>query len=239
MTQEIKKKTSGYYRDECNKIAPFYNPLVRFFAAFIGGESKIRRRILNLLNLKAGDKVLDVACGTGTSALIMAEMVGANGEVVGIDLSPNMLAVSKAKLINIAKNKIASPLARNDNVKSQNISFLNANSEDIPYPDNYFDKVHISVALHEMTYEGRVNTLREIYRVLKPNGIFVAVDFYNKPDGIAVKLIFKFLMLIEADTARDMMKRGLSNEVRDIGFDVKEVIILLRGMAQVIVAGKS
>ncbi len=48
----------------------------------------------------------------------------------------------------------------------------------------------------------------------------------------------EFLMLIEADTARDMMKRGLSNEVKDIGFDVKEVIILLRGMAQVVKAVK-
>ena len=235
----IKNKTSGYYREECNKIAWLYDPLIRILARSFGGERKIRKRILNLLNLKADDKVLDAACGTGTSALIMAEMVGANGEVVGIDLSPNMLAVSKAKLIKIAKNKIASPLARNDNVKSQNISFLIANSEDIPYPDNYFDKVHISVALHEMIYEGRVNTLREIQRVLKPSGIFVAADYYNKPHGIAAKLIFKFLMLIEADTARDMMERGLSNEVRDIGFDVKEIIILLRGMAQVIVAWKS
>lgn len=209
-------KTSGYYRDECNKIAFFYNPLVRFLATFFGGEQKNRRRVLALLNLKEGDKVLDVACGTGTSALIMAEMIGADGEVVGIDLSPNMIKIAKGK------------------VKSQNISFLNANSEEIPYPDNYFDKVHISAALHEMIYEGRVNTLREIHRVLKPSGIFVAADYYDKPHSIIAKLIFKLLMFIEAETARDMMKRGLSNEIKDIGFDVKEIIILLRGMAQVI-----
>lgn len=225
MTQN---KTSGYYRNEFNKIAWLYDPLVRFLALSFGGERKIRKRVLNLLNLKAGDKVLDAACGTGTSALITAEMVGVEGEVVGIDLSPNMLAVSEAKLIKIAKSK----------VKSANISFLNANSEDIPYPDNYFDKAHISLALHEMIHEGRVNTLREIHRVLKPSGIFVVADFGN-PGGLFARFLFKILMLVETDTARDMIERGLLNEIKDAGFNVREVIILFGGIAQIIVAGKS
>ena len=225
MTQN---KTSGYYRNEFNKIAWLYDPLIRALAFFLGGERKIRKRVLNLLSIKPGDKVLDAACGTGTSALIMAEMVGADGEVVGIDLSPNMLAVSKAKLIKIAKSK----------VKSQNISFLCANTEDISYPDNYFDKAHISLALHEMIHEGRVNTLREIHRVLKPSGIFVVADFGN-PGGLFARFLFKILMLVETDTARDMMKRGLLNEIKDAGFIVEEVIILFRGIAQIIVATKS
>jgi demethylmenaquinone methyltransferase/2-methoxy-6-polyprenyl-1,4-benzoquinol methylase len=227
------QKTSGYYREECNRIAWLYDPLVRLLAISFGGERKIRRGVLNLLSLKAGDKVLDVACGTGTSAILMSEKVGADGEVVGIDLSPNMIKIAKGKVKSPDNNPLNPPLL------SGNISFLNANSEDIPYPDNYFDKVHISAALHEMIYEGRINTLKEIYRVLKPSGTFVAADYYNKPHGIIAKLIFKFLMFIEADTARDMMKRGLSNEINDEGFDVKEVVVLLRGMAQIIVAGKS
>ena len=217
MTQN---KTSGYYRNEFNKIAWLYDPLVRLLALSFGGERKIRKRVLNLLSIKSDDKVLDAACGTGTSALIMAEMVGANGEVVGIDLSPNMIKITKSK------------------VKSANISFLNANSEDIPYPDNYFDKAHISLALHEMIHEGRVNTLKEIYRVLKPSGIFVVADFGN-PGGLFARFLFKILMLVETDTARDMIKKGLLNEIKDAGFIVEEVIILLGGIAQIIVAGKS
>ena len=217
MTQN---KTSGYYRNEFNKIAWLYDPLVRLLALSFGGERKIRKRVLNLLSIKSDDKVLDAACGTGTSALIMAEMVGANGEVVGIDLSPNMIKITKSK------------------VKSANISFLNANSEDIPYPDNYFDKAHISLALHEMIHEGRVNTLKEIYRVLKPSGIFVVADFGN-PGGLFARFLFKILMLVETDTARDMIKKGLLNEIKDAGFIVEEVIILLGGIAQIIVAEKS
>lgn len=221
-------KTSGYYRNEFNKIAWLYDPLVRLLALSFGGERKIRKRVLNLLNLKAGDKVLDAACGTGTSLIMIGEMVGANSEVVGIDLSPKMLAVSEAKLMKIAKSK----------VKSANISFLNANSEDIPYPDNYFDKAHISLALHEMIHEGRVNTLKEIYRVLKPSGIFVVADFGN-PGGLLARFLFKILMLVETDTAKDMIERGLLNEIKDAGFIVEEVIILFGGIAQIIVAGKS
>lgn len=225
MTQN---KTSGYYRNEFNKIAWLYDPLVHLLALSFGGERKIRKRVLNLLSIKSDDKVLDAACGTGTSALITAEMVGVEGEVVGIDLSPKMLAVSEAKLIKIAKSK----------VKSANISFLNANSEDIPYPDNYFDKAHISLALHEMIHEGRVNTLREIHRVLKPSGIFVVADFCN-PGGLFARFLFKILMLVETDTAKDMIERGLLNEIKDVGFNVREVIILFGGIAQIIVAGKS
>src|SRR3989338_7644422 len=194
MTQN---KTSGYYRDEFNKIAWLYDPLIRALAFFLGGERKIRKRVLNLLNLKAGDKVLDAACGTGTS------------------------------LIKIGKSK----------VKSANISFLNTNSEDIPYPDNYFDKAHISLALHEMIYEGRVNTLREIHRVLKPSGIFVVADFGN-PRGLFARFLFKILMLVETDTAKDMVNRGLLSEIKDAGFIVEEVIILLGGIAQIIKAVK-
>ncbi len=217
MTQN---KTSGYYRNEFNKIAWLYDPLIRALAFFLGGERKIRRRVLNLLNLKAGDKVLDAACGTGTSALIMEEIIGGDGEIVGIDLSPKMVEIAKSK------------------VKSANISFLNTNSEDIQYPDNYFDKAHISLALHEMIHEGRVNTLREMHRVLKPTGIFVAADF-GSPGGLFARFLFKILMLVETDTARDMVERGLLNEIKDAGFIVEEVIILLGGIAQIIVAGKS
>ena len=217
MTQN---KTSGYYRNEFNKIAWLYDPLIRALGYFVGGERKIRKRVLNLLSIKSGDKVLDAACGTGTSLIMIGEMVGANSEVVGIDLSPNMIKIAKSK------------------VKSANISFLNTNSEDIPYPDNYFDKAHISLALHEMIHEGRVNTLREIHRVLKPSGIFVAADFGN-PGGLFARFLLKILMLVETDTARDMMKRGLLNEIKDAGFIEEEVIILLGGIAQIIVAGKS
>ncbi|MBI5748641.1 MAG: methyltransferase domain-containing protein [Nitrospinae bacterium] len=220
MRKEIQKKTSGYYRNEFNNIAWLYDPLIRALGYFVGGERRIRRRVLTLLNIQSGDKVLDAACGTGTSALIMAEMVGANGEVVGIDLSPKMIEIAKSK------------------IKSPNISFLCANIEDISYPDNYFDKAHISLALHEMIHEGRVNTLREIHRVLKPSGIFVVADFGN-PRGLFARFLFKILMLVETDTARDMMKRGLLNEIKDAGFIVEEVIILLGGIAQIIVAGKS
>jgi len=88
-----------------------------------------------------------------------------------------------------------------------------------------------------MIHEGRVNTLMEMHRVLKPSGVFVVADFGN-PVGRLAKFLFKILMLVETDTARDMVERGLLNEIKDAGFIVEEVIILLGGIAQIIKAVK-
>ena len=126
----MEKKTSGYYREECNKIAWIYDPAASLISAIFGGEKRLRERILKLADIKSGDKVLDIGCGTGTSALIIAKDVGDEGEVVGIDLSSRMLDIARKKLKRSG---------------FRNVTFLQANAEDIPYPDSYFDKAQYLV----------------------------------------------------------------------------------------------
>lgn len=196
------KKTSGYYREECNKIAWIYDPAASLISAIFGGEKRLRERILKLADIKSGDKVLDIGCGTGTSALIIAKDVGDEGEVVGIDLSSRMLDIARKKLKRSG---------------FRNVTFLQANAEDIPYPDSYFDKVTAFAVLHEMNHEGRVNTLREIYRLLKPNGKALIAD-YDLPERIGGMLLMRFLLaMFEGETARDMILRGIDSEIKEAG----------------------
>ena len=215
----MNKDNSGYYREEFERVARFYDPAVRCLSFFLGGEKRLRERVLKDADLRAGDKVLDVGCGTGSSAVIIAEKAGEKGKIVGLDMSANMLKIALSKF------------------KLNNIFFIRANAENIPFLDNYFDKVHISVALHEMIHLGRSNTLKEIYRVLKHGGRLIAADI-NKPNGILKDLIFNFIMLIETETARDMLKRTLKDEIEKAGFIIEKIDYMVNNFIQVIIAKK-
>lgn len=219
------KKTSGYYREECNKVAWIYNPAASLIGAIFGGEKRLRKRILKLADIKSGDKVLDIGCGTGTSALIIARDVGDNGEVVGIDLSDKMLDIAKRKL---------------EKYRFRNVTFLHANAEDIPYPDSYFGKVTAFAVLHKMNHEGRINTLREIYRLLKIGGNALIAD-YDLPEKIAGMLLTGTLLrMFEGETARDMIQRGIDSEIKEAGLNLKIIKKegILCGAGQVLLVEK-
>lgn len=214
------KQTTGYYREACNRLAPFYDPLVRFLALFIGGEEQFRQQIVALASLRPGEYVLDVACGTGTTATMMAQCVGSEGRVVGIDLSPRM--------IEIAKRKTTQP----------QLTFCQANAEDIPYPGEYFDVGTIVYALHEMPRAARQNVLNETRRVLKPGGRLVVVDIHE-PYNWLRHAIFRLLMLMESATARDLLKSGLLKEIEAAGFDDIRQVFIVRDFIPVTLAVKN
>jgi uncharacterized protein (DUF1330 family)/trans-aconitate methyltransferase len=98
--------------------------------------------------LKAGERVLDVACGTGVLAMAAAERVGAGGSVVGLDPSADMLGVAR----------------RNSN----RIEWLEGRAEAIPLPDASFDAVVSQFGF--MFFEDCARGLREMMRVLRPRG---------------------------------------------------------------------
>lgn len=211
-------QTTGYSREEeFNRLAPFYDALVRFLAFFIGGEHRLRQRVVTLIGLRPGDHVLDVACGTGTMATMMAECVGPEGQIVGIDLSPRM--------IEIAKRKATMP----------QVTFRQANAENIPYPDQYFDKATITYALHEMPRAVRHNTLNEVHRVLKPGGRLVVVDYYE-PRGRCRRALFRLWMRVEGATAEDLLTSGLLREIKTGGFEDIHQVFIVRDLVPVTLA---
>lgn len=123
-----------------------------------GIDVKWRKKVLKIVSDKKPKTVLDIATGTGDLAILMANTSAQ--EIIGLDISAGMLEVGKKK---IAEKKL-------DN----KIQMVLGDSENIPYPDNYFDA--ITVAFGVRNFETLEKGLAEILRVLKPNGVFVILE---------------------------------------------------------------
>ncbi|MDC0535042.1 bifunctional demethylmenaquinone methyltransferase/2-methoxy-6-polyprenyl-1,4-benzoquinol methylase UbiE [Francisellaceae bacterium] len=115
-------------------------------------------------NVKAGDKVLDIAGGTGDLAYKFCQKVGPKGEVYLSDINHSMLMVGKEKLTN--KGCIG------------NIKYVQANAECLPFEDNYFDIITIAFGLRNVTDKDKA--LRSMYSKLKPGGRLFVLEF-SKP----------------------------------------------------------
>ncbi|MBT8127715.1 MAG: bifunctional demethylmenaquinone methyltransferase/2-methoxy-6-polyprenyl-1,4-benzoquinol methylase UbiE [Gammaproteobacteria bacterium] len=114
--------------------------------------------------LKKGRRALDVAGGTGDLTIEMSKQVGADGEVVISDINPAMLEQGRRRLI--------------DKGIAGNVSFVEANAEDLPFDENSFDCVTIAFGLRNVTHQDKA--LESMYRVLKPGGRLLVLEF-SKP----------------------------------------------------------
>jgi len=136
--------------------------LLLWFISF-GREQKFRGKALDLAELKPGESVLDVGCGTGTLAIAAKRRVGPGGSVSGIDASPEMIARAEKK-------------ARKAGTE---VRFKNALAEALPFSPAQFDVVLSTVMLHHLPRKVQQQCALEIRRVLKPGGRVLAIDFAN------------------------------------------------------------
>ena len=217
--KEGESRTSGYYRDEFGRLAGLYDFGVRNAFRWIGGEIGFRCGIVEAADVRPGQHVLDVACGTGTLLALLAACAGPDGRAVGIDMSEEMLERGRRK------------------VKMAQVEFIRANAENLPFENGSFDRATASLAIHEMNRRGRANALSEMRRVLKPGGLAVLADM-RRPDTIATRLGMRFVRLVETDTLTDMWSHGLYREMMEAGFAGVKRHIAGRGFFEVLVAKK-
>jgi demethylmenaquinone methyltransferase/2-methoxy-6-polyprenyl-1,4-benzoquinol methylase/phosphoethanolamine N-methyltransferase len=143
----------------------------------LGKAPAIRRQTAELAQIKPGDVVLDVGCGTGELTLQARARAGTGGQVYGIDPVPAMIEVSRQKVAQTERN----------------IHFQVGVIEELPFPDNHFDVVLSSLMMHHLPDELKQRGLVEIYRVLKPGGTLMIVDF-KRPTSFISKSIITLLM---------------------------------------------
>lgn len=139
---------------------------IDFLSSFFsfGLDQAWRKKLMSLLELRGGEKVLDVCTGTGKLAFLLSKKVGKEGSVSGVDFSKEMLGEAKKKL---------SP-------GTSNISFTFSDAKDLDFPDNSFDAVTVSFGMRNII--DTAAALREAYRVLKRGGRFCCLELTPPTD---------------------------------------------------------
>jgi arsenite methyltransferase len=169
-----------------------------------------RQQVIELLHLKPGEKVLDIGSGPGFLASAMADIVGCNGEVCGIDISPELLALAKERYRHQTQLK-----------------FLHAEASTIPFPDAYFDVVTVTQVLEYLPDVGPA--MLEVHRVLRPGGRVLILDtdwdsiVWHAEDPARMK---KVLSAWDAHLANPYLPRSLGSSMRATGFQVREQKII-------------
>ncbi|MDZ8088496.1 MAG: class I SAM-dependent methyltransferase [Nostoc sp. DedQUE12b] len=202
-------------RDWSYRYQWLYDGISRLAALSVGGEARFRQLALQGLTIHSDTQVLDLCCGSGQTTEFL---VKTSQNVTGLDASPKSL--QRARL----------------NVPEA--SYIEAFAEEMPFADNLFDVVHTSVALHEMQPQQLRKIINEVYRVLKPGGVFTLVDFHAPTNPMFWPGISVFLLLFETETAWELLKTDLAELLAKTGFKVNKSTLYAGGSLQVIQAKK-
>jgi demethylmenaquinone methyltransferase / 2-methoxy-6-polyprenyl-1,4-benzoquinol methylase len=149
-------------RDVFDSVAPRYDLMNDVMS--MGLHRWWKRFTISQTGLKPGHKALDVAAGSGDLAIGLARRVGAPGRVLVTDINRRMLEVGRDRLL--------------DAGLAGNVAYLQADAESLPFSDRAFHCVTIGFGLRNVTDKDKA--LAEMYRVLKPGGRLLVLEF-SKP----------------------------------------------------------
>lgn len=183
MVLKADKKTTHFgYRDVAEEekanlvaevfrsVAPKYD-LMNDMMSF-GLHRLWKRFTISEAAVREGQYVLDVASGTGDLAKAFAKLVGKRGKVVMSDINDAMLQIGRDNLANAGI--------------IGNVECVQADAENLPFADNYFDCITIAFGLRNVTNKSAA--LASLYRVLKPGGKLLILEFSHPEHALLTKL---------------------------------------------------
>lgn len=173
---ERERRSRAYY----DRHAFRYN-LFNRIAAFLRGTSptRERRKPVRRLNLKPGDRVLEVSVGTGTNLPLIAKRLGGSGTIVGLDISRGMLGYCERR----TRGRGA-------------VQLVEGEAAHLPFADGVFDAVLHHGGIAEFGDRGAA--IAEMYRVVRPGGRVVVCDVGVPEDG-RVSLVNRLLLLTQPE----------------------------------------
>ena len=209
--------TNSHQRiDYFGKSAPYYDTVLDLltFKQYAG----FQKRAMEVLAPQSGEKILDLCSGTGRVASWIAQAVGKEGEVVGMDISKRMVEVAKRRYGGLKR-----------------VVFLH---KDVTKPwqyQNYFDGIFTSFAIHELPEKKRLGALEHSFRALKEKGRMVIADFNPQVSGIRKTILLAFFKLFERDNL-NFFSFDQNELLKKVGFEWIETLPVLSGMFQITLA---
>ena len=163
-----------------------YEILVK--AVMLGRDQQLRESIVSLAAVRPGEKVLDLGCGTGKLAMTFKQSSDSSVTVHGIDAAPEMVARAKSQA---AK-------------KGLDIDFRHGLAESVDLPDESLDVVVSSFVVHHLTADLQTKAFAECYRLLKPGGRLLVIEF-EPPRKILTRFLLRPLLgggMLAIDTGK-------------------------------------
>ncbi|MEK5442052.1 MULTISPECIES: demethylmenaquinone methyltransferase [unclassified Fredinandcohnia] len=133
-----------------------------------------RKDTMKRMDVQKGSSALDLCCGTADWTIALAEAVGPNGKVVGLDFSKNMLKIGQEKVVNLQLDQV---------------KLVHGNAMELPFEDNSFDYVTIGFGLRNVP--DYMTVLKEMQRVVKPGGKVVCLET-SQPTMIGFRQLYFF-----------------------------------------------
>lgn len=160
------------------------------------------KQVISIANIKPDDRILDLGAGTGRNACLMAKYLSEKGELIGVDISKDMIAQFEKRCTDFP-----------------NVKIINRRiDQTLPYK-NDFSKVFISFVLHGFPQNARKVIIENAFQALKQNGEFLILDYneFSLPDiPFYLRLAFK---LMECPYAFDFIEKDWKKILADIGFN--------------------
>lgn len=178
-------------------LTPFYDVVVRATTR----ERRFKRALIEQAGFAPGQRVLDLASGTGTLAIWIKQREPLL-DITGVDVDPAILARAARK----AKSADAT------------VDFARAFSYDLPYPAAHFDRVVSSLFFHHLSWQDKSRTTQELFRVLKPGGELHVADWGRQANVVMRGLFLMIQWLDGFDNTRDNAAGRLVHLFEDAGF---------------------
>lgn len=180
----------------------FYDPLIQLPTR----ERRFKERLLELAEIRPGERVLDLGCGTGTLAIAASRRQPA-AHVVGLDADPRMVSQGRRKA----------------EAAGLEVEFQTGSATEVPYPDRSFDAVLSSLLFHHLDRDAKHAAAREIVRLLVPGGRVVIAD-WGAPRDPLMRALFLIVRVVDGfEPTRDNVEGRLPAILRSARFvDVRE-----------------